>query len=250
MRKASLYFFPLSTTSPVMTGLADLAVLLVINLYGKVQEHQPLPTIILALVSSCRTRTENSPPVLINILLTSPQLVHHFFQKYEPQSPGICAFLLLILPGVVSGIFAQGASSVLGPLLRTYATFYTSLASSIVIYRLSPFHPLARYPGPVLAKISKLWFVSTRGCMPECSVLTIRLSKAYLGWQGKQHVHYRNLHKKYGDVVRVGTLSFATRTPVSLNPNPISGPNEIMLSDVSAIAPLLGPDGWGKGSCA
>ena len=34
-----------------MTGLADLVVLLVLNLYGKIQEHEPLPTVILALVA-------------------------------------------------------------------------------------------------------------------------------------------------------------------------------------------------------
>ena len=33
-----------------MTGLADLVVLLIVNLYGKIQEHEPLPTIVLALV--------------------------------------------------------------------------------------------------------------------------------------------------------------------------------------------------------
>ena len=203
-----------------MAGLTDLVVLLVINVYGKIQEHEPLPTVILALVSDCHTRTPNSPSTLINILLTSPQLVHSFFQKYEPQSPGICAFLLLILPGAVSGAFVRGASSVLGPLLRTYAIFHASLALSIVFYRLSPFHPLARYPGPVLAKISKLWFVSTRGCRLECSVLMMRLFKAYLGWQGKQHVHYKNLHKKYGDVVRVGMSSPTTRIPVGSNRAP------------------------------
>ena len=191
-----------------------------------------------------------SLPTPVSILLTSPQLVHSFFQKYEPQSPGICVFLLLILPGAVSGAFVRGASSVLGPLLRTYAIFHASLALSIVFYRLSPFHPLAKYPGPVLAKTSKLWFVSTHGRTPECSILMVHLSEAYLGWQGKQHVHYRNLHKQYGDVVRVGMSNPTTRIPVGLNPSPTSGPNEIMLSDVSVIAPLLGPGGWGKGSCA
>jgi hypothetical protein len=97
------------------------------------------------------------------------QLIHRFFQKYEPQSPGICAFLLLIMPAVVSGALKGGASSVLGPLLRTYAIFHATLVSSIVLYRLSPFHPLARYPGPALAKISKLWFVSVCGCGWEVS---------------------------------------------------------------------------------
>ena len=137
----------------------------------------------------------------------SPQLVHQNFQKYEPESPGICAFLLLVVP-VVPGDFVQGASSVLGPLFRTYAIFYTTLILSVVSYRLSPFHPLAKYPGPTLAKVSKLWFVSIHsGRMTRCLVLMIHRFKAYLGWQGKQYVHYRNLHKKYGDVVRVGTSS-------------------------------------------
>ena len=175
--------------------------------------------------------------------------MHRFFQKYEPQSPGVCAFLLLIVPAVVSGVFARGASSVLDPLLRTYAIFYASLILSVAVYRLSPFHPLARYPGPALAKVSKLWFVGGNRSRLKRSMLIIRLFKAHLGWQGKQHVHYRNLHKKYGGVVRVGTSGFTLRTRTCLNPNTSLGPNEIMLNDVSVIAPLLGPGGWGKGSC-
>ena len=141
-----------------MTGLSDFVVLLIGKLYGKIQEHAPLPTIVLALVCYAFIL----PPRHSRMFnFTYPiQLVHRFFQKYEPQSPGICAFLLLVVPAVVSGVFKQGASSTLGPLLRTYAIFHTTLISSIVLYRLSPFHPLARYPGPVIAKISKLWFVS------------------------------------------------------------------------------------------
>jgi hypothetical protein len=200
-------------------------------------------------IGDCRRLATNSLPTLINVPLTSPQLVHQFFKKYEPQSPGICAFLLLVVPAVVSGVFVRGASSILGPLFRAYAIFHTFLILSVVFYRLSPFHPLARYPGPTLAKVSKLWFVGINRSMLGCLVLMIHPFKAYLGWQGKQHVHYRNLHKKYGDVVRVGTSSSTLGTRSRLNPNTTSGPNEIMLSDVSVIAPLLGPGGWGKGSC-
>ena len=230
-----------------MTGPADLVILLVGNLYGKIQEHQPLPTIILALVTVADLYlTAGSDQRSFHL---SPQLVHQFFQKYEPQSPGICAFLLLVIPAVVSGVFVQGASSTLSPLFRTYAIFYTSLILSTVSYRLSPFHPLARYPGPVLAKASKFWFVSINGSALEHSMLMLPMTKAYLGWQGKQHVHYRNLHKKYGDVVRVGTSGSTLGTQTCLNPDTALGPNEIMLSDVSVIAPLLGPGGWGKGSC-
>jgi hypothetical protein len=110
-----LYSSPLSIASAAMTGLTDLVVLLVIDLYGKIQEHEPLPTVILALVSNSRTRIANPLLALINVLSPSPQLVHRYFQKYEPQSPGICAFLLLILPGVVSGAFVRGASSFFRP---------------------------------------------------------------------------------------------------------------------------------------
>jgi len=154
------------------------------------------------------------------------------------------------MPAVVSGVFVRGASSILGPLFRTYVIFYTSLILSVVFYRLSPFHPLARYPGPALAKVSNLWFVRINKSTLKCSMLIIHLFKARLGWQGKQHVHYRDLHKKYGDVVRVGTSSFTLGIETCLSPDTTPGPNEIMLSDVSVIAPLLGPGGWGKGSCA
>lgn len=138
------------------------------------------------------------------------ELLHRFFQKYEPQSPGICVFLLFIIPAVASGVFKQGASSILGPLLRTYAIFHATLISSIVLYRFSPFHPLARYPGPVLAKISKLWFVSVPisvvyemwGLIVPCPF------QARFAWEGKQHIHCRDLHRKYGDVVRIGMCQY------------------------------------------
>ena len=53
------------------------------------------------------------------------------------------------------------------------------------MYRLSPFHPLAKYPGPAIAKTSKLW-------------------AAYVCARGDLHRYYKSSHDRYGDVVRVG----------------------------------------------
>ena len=233
-----------------MTSLAGLVALLSGEFYREALVH--LPTIVLALVR----RRPGSPGESLLVSSMSfrlfPQVVYRLFQKYEPDSPAIWAFLLFVVPAVGSGVLAEGGPSALRPLrvLLAYATFYTTLVVSVVSYRLSPFHPLARYPGPVLAKMSNLWFVSVQGISLERSRLILRPPKARLGWKGRQHIHYMNLHKKYGNVVRVGTSLFALENRTRLNPKTELGPNEIMLSDVSAIAPLLGPGGWGKGKRA
>lgn len=63
------------------------------------------------------------------------------------------------------------------------------LASITVAYRLSPLHPLARYPGPLAAKISKFYHVK------------IQL-------RGNAHIVIKEWHHKYGDVVRIGAVLY------------------------------------------
>ncbi|EJD02377.1 high nitrogen upregulated cytochrome P450 monooxygenase 2, partial [Fomitiporia mediterranea MF3/22] len=93
--------------------------------------------------------------------------------------------------------------------LFSYLCFYTTLVSSIVLYRISPFHPLAKYPGPLSLKISKF-------------------TAMYHALRGKQYRYFKNLHDRYGHVVRVG-------------------PNELSFADAEAIPPVLGSDGMRKG---
>lgn len=73
-------------------------------------------------------------------------------------------------------------------ILLSFSLYVTSCALSIITYRLSPFHPLAKYPGPTLAKITKLW-------------------GAYNAWSGRQHLIFLSLHREYGPFIRTGKCS-------------------------------------------
>jgi hypothetical protein len=89
------------------------------------------------------------------------------------------------------------------------ATYVISLLGMIAAYRLSPFHPLAGYPGPILARITRFWAVST--------FLT-----------RKQHLITHELFQRYGPVVR-------------------TGPNHLAIRDAKAVVTILGAkDPWPK----
>ena len=54
-----------------------------------------------------------------------------------------------------------------------------------LLYRMSPFHPLARFPGPVLYRLSEF-------------------TMAYTISRGKRHLVVRDLHAQYGSIIRIG----------------------------------------------
>ena len=119
------------------------------------------------------------------ILICDQQAVHLIFNRWEPLRVPIVFPLLVLVPAVLSTLLAPHFST-LKALASTFAVFYGTLGTSIVIYRLSPFHPLAKYPGPFPAKISKLWHV-------------------WIVTRGKQHLYLAAMHEKYGDIIRMGT---------------------------------------------
>ncbi|KAJ7573693.1 cytochrome P450 [Mycena floridula] len=90
-----------------------------------------------------------------------------------------------------------------------HATFFVTLVTSVVSYRLSPFHPLAKFPGPTMHKITKFW-------------------SAWICWTGYQHLVNKEMHDIYGPIVR-------------------TGPNEISIIDSSAMGTVLGAGGLVKG---
>ncbi|KAG6816460.1 hypothetical protein H0H87_005943 [Tephrocybe sp. NHM501043] len=134
---------------------------------------------------------------------------HLVFKRTETHEPTHVAALLLGVPTVLTLFVTSHANSIFTAIFVTFPTFYATLSISIILYRLSPMHPLAKYPGPLMCRISKLWL-------------------AFLSLGGKQHMYYLKLHEQYGDVVRIG-------------------PNELSIRDVAAVLPMMGPQGLPKG---
>ena len=110
---------------------------------------------------------------------------HLIFRHFEPGFFPSGAMLLIVTPALLSGPLSRTVRSPYAALPLAFAAYWSGLAFFTLVYRLSSFHPLAKYPGPLLAKTSKWW-------------------AAYLSGTGDQHRYIKRLHDRYGDVVRIG----------------------------------------------
>ncbi|KAG2147601.1 cytochrome P450 [Suillus clintonianus] len=143
------------------------------------------------------------------VVVAAGLLCHFVFKRYEPTTPLSHMGLLVVVPAILTILFLPSASTFTRAIAFVYLLYYSTLLVSVIVYRLSPWHPLATYPGPIPCRISKFWM-------------------AWASRDGKQHLYYSRLHKTYGDVVRIG-------------------PNELSIRDVNAVAPLMGHNGLPKG---
>ncbi|KZP25865.1 cytochrome P450 [Athelia psychrophila] len=146
---------------------------------------------------------------LKRLRLSDSVVVYQIFKRYEPNAPLPVAILLLFVPTVLVPLVAPHTPNTLLAIPLTFSVYWASIIAYVSVYRLSPFHPLANYPGPVLGKLTKL-------------------TLAWKMYRGRQHLYYQKLHKQYGDIVRVG-------------------PNELSINRADAIAPVLGNSGLPKG---
>ncbi|KAG0705711.1 cytochrome P450 [Suillus ampliporus] len=143
------------------------------------------------------------------VLVAAGLVCHFVFNRYEPDNPLSHLGLLVVVPAILTTLLLPSASTFIRAFGCVSLLYYSTILISVVVYRLSPWHPLARYPGPIPCRISKFWM-------------------AWVSRDGKQHHYYSRLHKTYGDVVRIG-------------------PNELSMRDVNAVAPLMGINGLPKG---
>ena len=107
------------------------------------------------------------------------------FRYFEPRSTPSRVLLLLVIPALLSLPISYAGRPPYAAVPLAFTAYGGTLILFTLAYRLSPFHPLAKYPGPVIAKTSKWW-------------------GAYIGARGETHRCYKHLHDRYGDVVRIG----------------------------------------------
>ncbi|KAJ8090639.1 hypothetical protein PM082_018196 [Marasmius tenuissimus] len=158
-----------------------------------------------------------SSPAYIMIVLSATGLAlanHYVFHRHEPTKVTLYRTVALLfaeplLIYAFNYLFITHDPFSIRLLTLSYLTFFAVLLISIVLYRLSPFHPLANVPGPALAKVSKFYGV-------------------YVWIKGQRHIHYKQLHEEYGPIVRIA-------------------PNEISVTDLDAMKAVLGPGGCIKG---
>lgn len=135
---------------------------------------------------------------------------HAWLRHWDPVSVKIVFSTFAAIPLLV-GASTNGSIDIppLHILLQGYMIYCLTLLCSVAAYRLSPFHPLAKYPGPTILKLTKLWTV-------------------WVAHRGQNHVYLMSLHDKYGPTIRIG-------------------PNELSTIEKDFIPEILGIHGLGKG---
>ena len=155
------------------------------------------------------------------------QATHLVYNRVEPRKLRIHFSLLVGVPVFLIGYFHSLFSSWIKAFLYLYPSFIVTLLFSLGLYRLSPLHPLAKFPGPVLNRISNL---------KMCQVAAGR----------KRHIYLKELHDQYGPYVRIGKVS--TVIPKSTL-STFTGPNVLSIVDVDAVHPIFGSKGLPRNEC-
>ncbi|KAJ7865599.1 cytochrome P450 [Mycena olivaceomarginata] len=143
--------------------------------------------------------------------LSASLVCYLLLKRYEPTDVPLLVGGLIVPPLIVTFLQPDSGDLLLlpGSLLRSCSLYYSGLLFWILAYRMSPLHPLSKYPGPIACRISKLWLT-------------------FIASRGKLHIYVKELHDAYGPVIRIG-------------------PNELSINEVSLVPSILGANGMPKG---
>ena len=139
----------------------------------------------LALVCSFTLLSKLTPVPLIHVCF--PQLTHATLHWCDSFRALRIACIMAILSSMLLSFLTLERT--LGQLLAIHALYLATITASVVLYRISPIHPLSGYPGPLVYKTTKLAGV--------CAALS-----------GKQHILLKRMHEEYGPIVRIGEQGF------------------------------------------
>ena len=127
----------------------------------------------------------------------APHLGYFIHGEHHTESTSIVSLFLLAnatIFGAQIRFLGQGIALSIFRTTAISASYVIALWTSMVIYRLF-FHRLRKFPGPLPARVSKLWH--TYQSIPKLDSFR---------WLAK-------LHEEYGDIVRTGRIEFPS-TPI------------------------------------
>lgn len=114
-------------------------------------------------------------------------LTYFIHGEHHNQSPLYFKLLLAGIALIFASEFLLGVGTIMGSVANTaciVSAYLVPLYTSMLIYRIF-FHPLRKFPGPFMYKVTKLWHVLKLIKRNNCHVL-------------------EDLHQQYGEFVRTG----------------------------------------------
>lgn len=90
-------------------------------------------------------------------------------------------------------MFITGSDSLAAASLAAAAALLLFITATLLIYNLY-FHPLSQFPGPLLARSSRAFFIRST-------------------WRGTLHFDVKVLHDRYGSIVRIAPDELAFIDP-------------------------------------
>ncbi|KAJ7449178.1 cytochrome P450 [Mycena latifolia] len=127
---------------------------------------------------------------------------HAVFIHFEPNALHFVAGLILYFQISTLCLWFQGYRIASAMFSASFAVglYLLFLGLMVSLYRLSPWHPLARFPGPRLAHLTKWWMVNQ---------IVLR---------GGRHLKLQELHGRYGPWVRMGPNEISVNLPSAIRP--------------------------------
>lgn len=126
------------------------------------------------------------------------QLSWLFFNRHTVRGDHALVFYLVAFIFLYCYLYEVACPSAFLHALQLSICYFCSLAAFTVLYRLAPFHPLAKYPGPVIWRMSSM-------------VL------AGVSYGGRRHIIIDELHAKYGRFVRIGEIRVPHRRLMAID---------------------------------
>ncbi|KAI0750011.1 cytochrome P450 [Daedaleopsis nitida] len=132
-----------------------------------------------------------------NLNIKASWMVFHY-RSFPGQHVALAHTVVILCIYVLASLKPQSSRSPLEISFFLFSTYAIIALSITILYRLSPWHPLARYPGPLLAKTTSLWL-------------------SYISFTGKRYLILDRLHAQYGPYLRIGPFHLSINSPTGVS---------------------------------